>query len=396
MTIRGLRAIGRVTLCTLALSQAQAIAQDATGAPDEGPVRGRSGLNQVPSSASADPGPAPRPAPGSEPSAPSIQTPSSAPAAEPASLAERSTPTPVEARSARAPLNGPRADATLYPRLLPSEDRHGEAFADRVSISPDGRRLAVGTQDGPRYAVQIVGVSRKATERTLRGRGTLAWVGWADDGTALIGAQERGTGAVTAYDVASGRARVLGARSDGGVPGVLAVLPDGRVVLADASRPALPCANGTRPPAEADGVPLRVAGPPDAAGRLVMRGEAGGRGLVAPFDCRTGDLAAPLHDGEAPTGLLVNPALRRYEGVWTEAGPRYFDRSLAYEMAEVAASFPEPVDVYPIETTRSPNTLLLYVVGERVPGGYYVLDRYAGDLDLHVTYRLGEAETAPN
>ena len=323
-------------------------------APDRGPIQGRSGLDR-PSS------PAPEaPVPVSSPSG--------------------------DTKAAPAP--------TLYPRLLPAADRHGDAFADRVSISPDGRRLAVGTQEGGRYTVQVVGVTRKATERTLRGRGRLDWVGWSDGATVLLGTREGSAARVSAYDVASGRARVLGSARDER-SGVLTIRADGGVVLAGPERTAPGCANGAVPPAVHDDVPLTVAGPPDARGRLVLRGEAEGRSVLVPFDCEAGTLGEPLYEGDAAEGLIVNPALRRYEGVWTPDGPRYFDRSLAFEMREVAASFPEPVDVYPIETTRSPNTMLLYVVGDTVPGGYYVLDRYAGDLDLHVTYRQdGAAQTS--
>ena len=323
-------------------------------AADDGPIRGRSGLDQT-----AGP------------------------------VAEASV-TPGDDRAVDAP---PQTLPTLYPRLLPAADRHGEAFADRVSISPDGRRLAVGTQEGGRYALQVVGVTRKATERTLRGRGRLGWVGWADDDTVLLGTEEGGAPRVAAYDVATGRARMLSDGRDANA-GVLMVGRDGEVVLAAPSRTAPSCANGAVPPPVHDGLPLAVAGPPDARGRLVLRGEAAGRSVLVAFDCEAGTLGEPLHEGERIDGLIVNPALRRYEGVWTAEGPRYFDPSLAFEMREVAASFPEPVDVYPIETTRSPNTMLLYVVGDTVPGGYYVLDRYAGDLDLHVTYRQdGAAQT---
>ena len=367
---------GRLAVCAAAiLALGTAAAQET---PDSGPITGRSGLDQRPGAPmSADRTEAPRSA------TRAVQP----PAAPDASDAAR-PPAPV--REAAASVRVP----TLYPRLLPAADRHGEAFADRVSISPDGRRLAVGSQDGRRYAVQLVGVTRKTTERTLRGRGTLEWVGWADDGTVLLGTREaNGAQAVAAYDVASGRARVLGT-ARGGPSGVLTVLDGGTAVLATDERPALACANGARPPRQYDGTALRVAGPPDARGRLILRGEADGRGVLVPFDCADGTLGAPLHEGAAPDGLIVNPALRRYEGVWTAEGPRYFDQSLEFEMEEVAASFPEPVDVYPIETTRSPNTMLLYVVGDTVPGGYYVLDRYAGDLDLHVTYRSdGAART---
>ena len=281
--------------------------------------------------------------------------------------------------------------ATLYPRLLPPEDRRGEAFADRVSISPDGRRLAVGTQQRDRFEVQIVGVTRKATERRLRGRGTLAWVGWADDDTVLVGTRARGEALATAYSVSMGRTRTLGEAE-----GVAAVREDGQVILAregDAPR----CAGGQTPPEtapEAAGsLPLRPAGPPDDKGRLMLRGDEADRTVLYPFDCAAGALGAPLYDGPAISGVIVNPALRTYHGVVTADGPRYADPSLAYEMEEVAAAFPEPVDVYPIETSRSPNTLLLYVVGDTVPGGYYVLDRYAGDLDLHVTYRSDGSTT---
>ena len=275
--------------------------------------------------------------------------------------------------------------ATLYPRLLPPEDRRGEAFADRVSISPDGRRLAVGTQQRDRFEVQIVGVTRKVTERRLRGRGTLAWVGWADEDTVLVGTRARGTALAAAYSVSTGRTRPLGETD-----GVAAIREDGQVILArEGSAPR--CANGQTPPdttpAEAGSLPLRPAGPPDDAGRLMLRGDEADRTVLYPFDCAAGALGAPLYEGPAISGVIVNPTLRTYHGVVTADGPRYADPSLAYEMEEVAAAFPEPVDVYPIETSRSPNTLLLYVVGDTVPGGYYVLDRYAGDLDLHVTYR---------
>ena len=394
------RRLGRRAAPLTALALAAASVAVAQEAPDEGPIRGRSGLDQLPAAQAAEaPRPAPRPAPAPAVPAPlgDAQTPElPAPAAEPTVEPTRPDPAPAAASAARTPALAPASfgPATLYPRLLPAADRHGEAFADRVSISPDGRRLAVGSQNGGRFEVQVVGVSRKVTERALRGRGTLDWVAWADDGTVLVGSRGRGGASVAAYDVASGKARVLGTRRDSEALGVLSVLPGGRVVLAEPGRTALACANGAAPPRDAGGVPLRVAGPPDAGGRLILRGEAAGRGVVVPFDCDAASVGDALHEGAAPTGLIVNPTLRRYDGVWTEGGPRYFDRSLGFEMREVAASFPEPVDVYPIETTRSPNTLLLYVVGERVPGGYYVLDRYAGDLDLHVTYRQGEAETS--
>ena len=277
----------------------------------------------------------------------------------------------TEADETAAPARVP----TVLPRHLPQADAQGTAFAQRVSIAPDGRRLAIGTQQGERAEVQIITASRKDTERRVLVPGRFRFVGWADPGTVLVGVDRKGGTAVEAVDLATGARRTLARDAEG----ILSLTTDGEVVTADRSR-----RRGY------DGLAVRQAGPPDEAGRVVLATAAGAeRGVLVPYDCSEG-FAAPIYEGSAFDGTLADTASGRYVGVWDEDGMRYLDPSLAYEMREVAASFPDDVSVWPIEFTRSPNTLLLYVSGPETLPSYYVLDRYAGALDLHVTLPRGE------
>lgn len=274
---------------------------------------------------------------------------------------------------------------TLFPRGLPQTDAGGEDFADRVSIAPDGRRLAVGTQRGDRFEVQIVGVNRKAVERTITVPGDFDFVGWSGPRAVLFGYEANSTGVVETLDLRTGRRRVLDKR--GTPPGVLATGPDGAVVTVRPGRDAFACADGRSLPRAYDGMPVTQAGPLDPQGRIVFAtGPDAERGALVPYDCSNGAFAEPIYEGRAFGGALADTAGGGYVAVWDADGVRYLDPSLAYEMGEVAASFPAEVEVWPIEFTRSPNTLLLYVSGDETPPSYYVLDRYAGALDLHVSY----------
>ena len=287
---------------------------------------------------------------------------------------------------------------TLLPRGLPEADAIGEDFADRVSISPDGRRLIVGTQQGDRFEVQIVGVNRKDVERREVLRGRTSFVGWAGPREALIGYERGNDAVIEAWDIASGKRRTLA--KGRGVGGVLSVGEDGRVATARPGRDAFVCADGAAPTAY-EGQPIVQAGPRDAQGRIVYRTTNGAngangadgadaKGALVPYDCEAGAFAEPIYEGAAFDGALADTAGGGYLAVWDGDGVRYLDPSLAYEMREVERSFPSEVEVWPIEFTRSPNTLLLYVSGEGVAPSYYVLDRYAGALDLHVSYAAPE------
>ena len=282
-------------------------------------------------------------------------------------------------------IRAARADSppTLFPRQLPSKDRNGAGFADRVSIAPDGRRLLVGTQVGDEFGVQVVTVNSKQTERTLGRRGELAFVGWSGPRAALVGYRRGGAMHVERWGVDAGEATLLARGRD--VRGVLVAAEDG-VAVAQGSRSAFSCADGAALPTRYDDRLVVQAGPLDPEGRVVFR-TIEGRGALVPYDCDRSAFAAPIYEGPAFEGALYDAGGGGYLGVWDEDGVRYLDRSLAYEMEEVAASFGGDVDVFPIEFAASPNTLLLYVVGDGVPGEYYVLDRYAGRLDLHVSPR---------
>lgn len=282
------------------------------------------------------------------------------------------------------PVAEPSDLPTLLPRQLPSEDRYGDDFADRVSLAPDGRRLAVATQQGAQVELQIIGVNRKNVERRQIKRGTLTFVGWSDARTVLIGTLREGTERIDAVDIASGRDRTVSTGRSAG--GVLMVDEVGRTVTTGPGRTAFRCANATPIPTEREGAALVQAGPLNGDGHVVLRSEGDEDGVLVPFDCDTGRLLAPLYEGEPFDGALFSGAGKRYLGVWDDDGVRYLDKSLSYEMGEVARSFPGEVAVWPIEFASSPNTLLLYVSGTEVPPSYYVLDRYAGALDLHVSY----------
>ena len=274
---------------------------------------------------------------------------------------------------------------TLFPRQLPAEDAMGAPFADKVSISPDGRRLLVGTQQGQRFEVQIVGVNRKDRERREFVKGGLAFVGWAGPRQALFGYRRGGDLRIEALDVGTGKRRVVSDRPGEG--GVLAVTEEGRAVAVRPGRTRFVCAGDGALPTEYEGAPVVQAGPLDARGRIVFRTAAeASEGVLVPYDCGAGRFAEPIYEGPPFTGALFDAGGMGYFGVWDEEGPRYLDPSLAYEMAEVAKSFATEVEVWPIEFTRSPNTVLVYVSGLDVPPSYYVLDRYAGALDLHVSY----------
>ena len=293
-------------------------------------------------------------------------------------------PTPEAAAAAAARLT---TMPTLYPRQMPEADATGEDFADRVSISPDGRRLVIGTQQGDAVEFQVVSATRKDVQQRAARRGRLDFVGWADARTALLGMDRGGSLHLEAMDIATGKIRTLSDRPGPG--GVLAVTTEGAPVTVRENRQRFACADGTPLPTDWRGTPVVQAGPLDALGRVVFR-TMGESGALVPFDCASGKFAAPLYEGTSFEGALYDPGGGRYYGVWDEDGPRYFDRSLAFEMREVAQSFPSEVSVWPIEFTRSPNTLLLYVSGPSVPPSYYVLDRYAGALDLHVSYQRAE------
>ena len=296
-------------------------------------------------------------------------------------------PEPPSAEMAAADAARLTTLPTLFPRQMPDADASGEDFADRVSISPDGRRLLVATQQADQVEFQVVSVNRKDVQRRVVKRGGLGFAGWADARTALLGTTRGGQSRIEALDLDTGKIRALSERRGPG--GVLSVTSDGVAVTARDGRERFACADGTALPTTWRGAPVVQAGPLDPQGRIVFR-TMGARGALVPFDCAEGEFAAPLYEGKPFEGALFDAGGNGYFGVWDQDGPRYFDRSLAFEMREVAQSFPGEVSVWPIEFTRSPNTLLLYVSGAATPPSYYVLDRYAGALDLHVSYRRAE------
>lgn len=300
----------------------------------------------------------------------------------PAAVQAFPEPDEEASQAARVPDRLP----TLFPRQLPAQDAGGTAFADRVSISPDGRRLLVGTQQGARFEVQVVGVNRKDQERREVVRGGLEFVGWAGPRSALFGYRRGGDLRIEALDLDTGDRRVVSDRPGEG--GVLTVTSAGAPVPTRQGRTAFACADGRTLPTEYEGTPITQAGPLDARGRIVFRTVAGAdEGALVPYDCTSGGFAEPIYEGAPFEGALYDAGGQGYLGVWDDDGARYTDPSLAYEMAEVARSFPGEVAVWPIEFTRSPNTVLIYVSGPDTPPSYYVMDRYAGALDLHVSYQ---------
>lgn len=277
----------------------------------------------------------------------------------------------------------PDALPTLLPRHRPATDRFGRSLSTRVSLAPDGRRLAVATQERGRVRLQVLAVNRKDIEREETHRGTFDFVGWADARTILLGTRQDGVNRIEALDVSTGLTRTVSAGP--GPHGVLMVDDQNRIVTVAPGRTAFTCANGTKVPTTRGDTRLLQAGPLNADGHIVLRSDEGeDEGLLIPFDCGTATFGPPIYEGGPFVGALFSGAGKTYYGVWEDDGVRYFDPSLTYEMDKIASSFGEEVDVWPIEFASSPNTVLLHVSGPAVTPGYYVLDRYAGALDLHV------------
>ncbi|WOI52461.1 hypothetical protein [Parvularcula sp. LCG005] len=152
------------------------------------------------------------------------------------------------------------------------------------------------------------------------------------------------------------------------------------------------CPGSSAAAALPEGVIVQPAGPADRYGRpvvLVDADEAPGFERLAVFDCDTATFDETLYEDDRPIGgALFNARNQSYYGVWRESGDRIevFDRSLAHDLREVEAAQAGPATAYPIDFVRGNNTVLVYVAGPQVAGGYYLYDRYMGFLDLVIQF----------